>query len=83
MDEAHDRILDWWDRAYFRDDSLHEGKIPSAGGLKPSGHPVGKNVHLDLEEIFESVCLQRAKLRRDQRAHGMARIGCRALMQGV
>ena len=67
MDEAHDRILDWWDRAYFRDDSpMKERFLVQAVSSLPGIRREKRS--LDLEEIFESVCLQRAKLRRDQRA---------------
>lgn len=67
MDEAHDRILDWWDRAYFRGDSpMKERFLVQAVSSLPGIRQEERS--LDLEEIFESVCLQRAKLRRDQRA---------------
>ena len=64
MDEAHDRILDWWDRAYFWGESLQEKFLVEATSSLPG---VPSDTH-SLEEIFESLCLQRAKLRRDQRA---------------
>lgn len=66
MDEAHDRILDWWDRAYFWGESLQEKFLVEATSSLPGIRREERS--LDLEEIFESVCLQRAKLRRDQRA---------------
>ena len=64
MDEAHDRILDWWDRAYFRGGLLQEKFLIEATSSLPGVQP---DV-CTLEEIFESLCLQRSKLRRDQRA---------------
>ncbi len=66
MDESRGRILDWWDRAYFRGGALQERFLVEAGASLP-GVPSSAD-SLDLEEIFESLCLQRAKLRRDQRA---------------
>ena len=64
MDEAHDRILNWWDRAYFRGGLLQEKFLVEATSSLPGVQPDA----CSLEEIFESLCLQRAKLRRDQRA---------------
>ena len=64
MDEACDRILDWWDRAYFRGGALQEKFLVEATSSLPGVQPDA----CSLEEIFESLCLQRAKLRRDQRA---------------
>ena len=64
MDEAHDRILDWWERAYFRGGPLQEKFLVEA----TSSLPGAPSDTCSLEEIFESLCLQRAKLRRDQRA---------------
>ena len=64
MDEARDRILDWWDRAYFRGGALQEKFLVEATSSLPGVQPDA----CSLEEIFESLCLQRAKLRRDQRA---------------
>ena len=64
MDEAHDRILDWWDRAYFRGGLLQEKFLVEATSSLPGVQPDA----CSLEEIFESLCLQRSKLRRDQRA---------------
>ena len=64
MDGAHDRILDWWDRAYFQGGVLQEKFLVEATSSLPGVlHDASS-----LEEIFESLCLQRAKLRRDQRA---------------
>ena len=64
MDRAEERILDWWDRAYYRASGLQEQFLLEASsslpGILPSDHA--------LESVFESVCLQRAKLRRDQQA---------------
>lgn len=64
MDKAHDRILDWWNRAYYRGGLLQEKFLVEATSSLPGIQP---DV-CSLEEIFESLCLQRAKLRRDQRA---------------
>ena len=64
MDTAQDRILDWWNRAYYRGGSLKEKFLIEATSSLP-GVPADTD---SLEEIFESLCLQRAKLRRDQRA---------------
>ena len=64
MDRAEDRILDWWHRAYYQAPGLREQFLLEASsslpGIMPSDHA--------LESVFESVCLQRAKLRRDQQA---------------
>ena len=64
MDKAEDRILDWWHRAYYRTSGLQEQFLLEASsslpGILPGDHA--------LEAVFESVCLQRAKLRRDQQA---------------
>ena len=64
MDAAEDRILDWWGKAYSREALLQEQFFLEAAsslpGIQPGDHA--------LDEIFESVCLQRAKLRRDQQA---------------
>ena len=62
LDAAEDRIMDWWDKAYFHNSSLQDQflleAVSSLPGICPGDH--------ELEMIFESVCLQRAKLRRDQ-----------------
>lgn len=76
MEEAQERILDWWDRAYYRGDPfLQEMFLVEAAASLP-GVQVGPTSGLpDLEEIFNSLCLQRTKLRRDQQApewEGMA-----------
>lgn len=64
MDAAQDRILDWWDKAYFAGSLLQEQFLLEAAsslpGIRSEGH--------SLERIFESVCSQRARLRRDQQA---------------
>lgn len=64
MDKAEERILDWWDRAYYRMSGLQEQFLLEASsslpGIPPSDYA--------LEAVFESVCLQRAKLKRDQQA---------------
>lgn len=70
MDEAQERILDWWDQAYFRGGSLLREKFLVEAAASLPGiriNPAGPRT-LDLEEIFESVCVQRAKIRRDQQA---------------
>lgn len=64
MDQAHDRILDWWDRAYFQGGLLQEKFLVEATSSLPGVRPDA----CSLEEIFESLCLQRTKLQRDQRA---------------
>ena len=73
MDAAHDCILHWWKQAYCQGSSLVKERFQvqaasSLPGIRSEERP------FDLEEIFESVCLQRTKLRRDQRApewHGL------------
>jgi len=64
MEEAQDRILDWWDRAYWSTPSLRDVFLSEATSSLP-GMRSGKQ---ELEEIFESVCQQRQKLKRDQQA---------------
>ncbi|MCY3852182.1 MAG: methyltransferase domain-containing protein [Gammaproteobacteria bacterium] len=67
MDEAQNRILEWWDQAYFRSDSvLQEKFLVEASASLPGIRTQAEPCAIDLEEIFESVCLQRAKLSRDQ-----------------
>ena len=63
LEQAEERILNWWERAYL-DDSLQEKFFLEAASSLPGIHGEARN----LEEIFESVCLQREKLKRDQQA---------------
>ncbi len=64
MDNAEERILDWWDRAYYRASWLQEQFLLEACSSLPGIRPDD----CAPESVFESVCLQRAKLRRDQQA---------------
>ncbi len=64
MDKAEERILDWWDSAYYQAPGLHEQFLLEASSSLPGILPSEST----LEAVFESVCLQRAKLRRDQQA---------------
>lgn len=64
MDKAEERILDWWDRAYCRKPALREQFLLEASSSLPGIPPSDYT----LEAVFESVCLQRGKLRRDQQA---------------
>ena len=64
MDKAEERILDWWDKAYYRAPWLLEQFFLEASSSLPGIQPGNSTP----DTIFESVCLQRAKLRRDQQA---------------
>ena len=64
MDKAENRILDWWDSAYYQVPELYEQFLLEASSSLPGILPS----ETTLEAVFESVCLQRAKLRRDQQA---------------
>ncbi len=65
LEQAQDRILDWWDRAYLNDPLREKFLLEAASslpGIRGDAKPP------EPEEIFESVCLQREKLKRDQQA---------------
>ena len=64
MDKAEERILEWWDRAYYRTSWLQEQFLLEACSSLPGIRPDDSAP----ESVFESVCLQRAKLKRDQQA---------------
>lgn len=64
LDNARERILDWWDAAYVsRDEAACRRFMAEARGSLP----LGSGLATGLEDIFEGVHIRRTALRVDQR----------------
>ena len=62
LDKAQDQICDWWTQAYLDNESLKQRFQLEVQSSLPS---IDKT-NLSNEIIFESICLQRNRLRHDQ-----------------
>ena len=62
LDKAQDQICSWWDQAYLKSEALKQKFQLEVQSSLPSID----ETNLSNEMIFESVCLQRNRLRYDQ-----------------
>ena len=62
LDKAQDQVCNWWDQAYLKSEALKQKFQLEVQSSLPSID----ETNLSNEMIFESVCLQRNRLRHDQ-----------------
>ena len=62
LDKAQNQIFNWWNQAYFKNEALKQRFQLEVQSSLPSID----ETNLSNEVIFESICLQRNRLRHDQ-----------------